>query len=140
MGQVDSKIRDVFLISHELEKVREWEESLIQIPIKGLEINASRNVAGKGASSSSSNQIFVSANIAQINNVEKKIRTIIEQGYVSERVPYDSISSDQIEQLELEYEAIICKDGDSLIVSAIEENLLKLKIMLLGFDLISFDD
>ena len=140
MGQVDSKIRDVFLISHELEKVREWEESLIQIPIKGLEINASRNVAGKGASSSNSNQIFVSANKAQINNVEKKIRTIIEQGYVSERVPYDSISYDQIEQLEAEYEAVICKDGDSLIVSAIEENLLKLKNMLLDFDLISFDD
>jgi hypothetical protein len=141
MGKPDSKIRDVVLISQELETIRQWEIDLINVSInKGLIVNASMNEAGKSALNANLNQIFFSANHNQGDNIEKRIRKIIDEGYVSEKVPYFGISSEQIKQLELEFDAVICEDGDSLIIGALEENVFQLKNKLFDVDLISFDD
>ena len=140
MRKPNSKIKDIKLISNELETINSWEESLMSLSLDlGLKFNALRNLACNEALRKKYFQIFFSAHINNSDVIYSKIRKIVDSGYVTEKVLDFGHTSERIQQLELEFEAVICKENDYLIISAIEENLFLLKNTLVDFDLISFD-
>jgi O-acetyl-ADP-ribose deacetylase len=67
----------------------------------------------------------------QAKNVESKLKAIIHEGYVNERVSFIDISSEKLEELKLYYNANITNDSEHLIITAIKEQAVQLKSALL---------
>jgi O-acetyl-ADP-ribose deacetylase (regulator of RNase III) len=91
-------------------------------------------VANEESASSSpkpTTHIYISSLKNQAKNVESKLKAIIQEGYVNERVSFIDISSEKLEELKLHYDASITNDSEHLIITAIKEQAVQLKSALL---------
>ncbi len=78
-----------------------------------------------------SNLIFYAAERENLKNVETRLKRLIQSAYVTEKVPMFDLSDEYLKQLELDYEAVITRENDFMVIEAIRAKSIELKAKLL---------